>query len=1091
MKLDFRKRLLATTLLVGTGLLATPAFAQEGGNQPEPPDTSAVPTTPATVGPVEGQGVPSTNAQGAPVTAPSEIIVTGSRIPQPNLQTASPVTTVTSQEVKLSGTTRTEDLVNSLPQVFADQGSNISNGATGTAAINLRGLGAKRTMVLINGRRLVGGDPRVPVPDINFIPLQLVKRVDVLTGGASAVYGADAVAGVVNFIMDDTFTGLRLDGQASVFNHHNHMGADIVRANTTTQTDVFGVPAYRFPTGMSTNGGAQDIAGVFGAAFDDGRGHVQAYATYRHQDPVLEATRDFSFCALGAFAPQYVAAYGEYYCGGSSTSDTGSFRLFTPGGALIKAFHVEGNAFVPGTTLFNYAPYNYFQRPDERYTLGAFANYEISPAFKPYLEVMFMNDHTDALIAPSGDFGNTTTLNCDNALLTAAQLAQVCTAPVYNAADVNPTLNAKGQPVYKSYFGNLIGATPIFDPNGPTICTGEGDEEVCNPIGILGFNAPTLFPNGSGGTFTQASLSIARRNVEGGGRDDDLEHTNWRIVAGMRGDVARGLSYDVSYQYDKSLLSETYYNDFSVTKLTRALDVVAVLDGEVVAPGTPGATIQCRSVLNGTDTACVPYNVFQAGAVTPEALQYVQTPGFQRGHVALTIAQANMTFTGADYGLQTPWADTGIGANVGVDYVKNVLSFSPDIEFQTGDLAGQGSTTPPVAGHTDVREIFGELQVPIVEHNFIDLLQFSTGYRLSNYHIGGDSFNTSTYKLDGEFAPIADVRFRGSYNRAVRAPNVSELFSPQAVGLVGTEDPCEGSSPTATLEECVATGVTASQYGSVPENPAHQYTGFLGGNPNLAPEKADTYTFGVILQPRFIPGLALSVDHFNIKVKGLISTLGFSTVMNECITEGLFCDLINRDQFGTLWLTPQGFITLLNTNVGGLQTKGFDFNGSYNRRLGGIGTLNLSFVGTYLKKLITNPFGDIFYDCAGYYGNTCGTPNPKWRHKARIALTMPNGIGASVQWRHFSGVQLDAVSSNPVLNDPSFAPGNNHFTKRDYFDLSFTARMAQKLNLRLGVNNIFDKDPPLQGLSLGNGNTYPQVYDALGRYMFAGFTVDF
>ena len=345
---------------------------------------------------------------------------------------------------------------------------------------------------------------------------------------------------------------------------------------------------------------------------------------------------------------------------------------------------------------------------------------------------MFMNDHTDALIAPSGDFGNTTTLNCDNGLLTAAQLAQVCTAPVYNPADANPTLKANGQPNYKSYFGNLIGATPIFDPNGPMNCTGEGAEQVCVPIGILGFNPATMFPNGSGGTFNQASLSIARRNVEGGGRDDDLEHTNWRIVAGMRGDIARGITYDMSYQYDKSLLAETYYNDFSLTKLTRAIDVVSVLDGAVVAPGTPGSTVQCRSVLNGTDGACVPYNIFQAGGVTPEALAYVQTPGFQRGNVALTIAQANVTFTGADYGLQTPWADTGIGANVGVDYVKNSLSFSPDIEFQTGDLTGQGSRLRRWPATRDVRELFGELQVPIIEHSFIDLLQFSAGYRLSN-----------------------------------------------------------------------------------------------------------------------------------------------------------------------------------------------------------------------------------------------------------------------------------------------------------------------------------------------------------------------
>jgi len=180
---------------------------------------------------------------------------------------------------------------------------------------------------------------------------------------------------------------------------------------------------------MSANGGAQDIAAIFGAAFDDGRGHVQAYATYRTQDPVLESTRDFSFCALGSFQPQYVAAYGEYYCGGSSTTDTGTFNHFSPTGQLLNQYHVQGNQFVQGATLFNYAPYNYFQRPDERYTFGAFADYEISPAFRPYLEVMFMHDRTDALIAPSGDFGNTRFLNCDNPLMSAQQRQILCGDP--------------------------------------------------------------------------------------------------------------------------------------------------------------------------------------------------------------------------------------------------------------------------------------------------------------------------------------------------------------------------------------------------------------------------------------------------------------------------------------------------------------------------------------------------------------------------------------------------------------------------------------------------------------------------------------
>ena len=299
MKLDFRQRLLATTLLVGASAVATPAFAQDTQPAPCPadnPDCNASTTTPAEAAPVA-------NATGAPVKPSQDIIVTGSRIPQPNLEATSPVTVVTSQDVKLAGTSRTEDLVNSLPQVFAAQGSNVTNGASGTATIDLRGLGSKRNLVLVNGRRLQAGDTGNPVADINFVPTQLIKRVDVLTGGASAVYGADAVAGVVNFIMDTTFTGLRIDGQASAFNHNNNADQSIYDANASR--------GFLPPHGWSTNGGAQDIAGMFGAAFDDGRGHVMAYATYRNQDAVLESTRDYSFCTLAANASRTPNPWGR------------------------------------------------------------------------------------------------------------------------------------------------------------------------------------------------------------------------------------------------------------------------------------------------------------------------------------------------------------------------------------------------------------------------------------------------------------------------------------------------------------------------------------------------------------------------------------------------------------------------------------------------------------------------------------------------------------------------------------------------------------------------------------------------------------
>src|SRR5689334_10372558 len=315
---NFRSRLLATTLL-GTALAATPALAQDAPPPANPAD-SANGAQPETTTPVEGQTAPpSTNAQGAPVASAGDIVITGSRIPQPNLTSASPVTVLSSQDIKLQGTTRTEDLINSLPQSFASQGSNVSNGATGTATVNLRGLGPTRTLVLINGRRLMPGDPAFPVADINFIPSAIIKRVDVLTGGASSVYGADAVAGVVNFIMDTNFRGLRLDGQGSFSMHDNRAGANVINPNK----DLGFLP----PRGLSTNGGAQDIAAAFGAGFDDNRGSVMAYATYRHQNAILEASRDYSFCSFGA-NPAYTSHGSNFYCGGSSTSAEGRVRVF-------------------------------------------------------------------------------------------------------------------------------------------------------------------------------------------------------------------------------------------------------------------------------------------------------------------------------------------------------------------------------------------------------------------------------------------------------------------------------------------------------------------------------------------------------------------------------------------------------------------------------------------------------------------------------------------------------------------------------------------------------------------------------------------
>ena len=1047
MKLDFRQRLLTTTLLVGASMVASPALAQSTPPAtPSPPDNSATPSVPETTTPQEGQTtVPSTNAQGGNVQTSQDIVITGTRIPQPNLTSASPVTVLSAQEVKLQGTTRTEDLINSLPQSFAAQGSNVSNGSTGTATVNLRGLGSNRTLVLVDGKRLQPGDPRSPVADINFIPSSIIKRVDVLTGGASSVYGADAVAGVVNFIMDTNFRGLRIDGQASVFEHNNHASQNILDANAAR--------GYFPPHGQSVNGGTQDVSAAFGAGFDDNRGSIVAYATYRKQDPVLQASRDYSFCGFtAATLARFNTTHNPYTCGGSGTSNIAT--LITN----VGTFHVTGTTpanqgLSPGIVPFNFGPYNYYQRPDERYTLGAFAEYEISPGAKPYLEAMFMDDHSDAQIAPSGDFFSTASVNCDNPLLSAAQLAVVC---------------------------------------------------------------------GPGNTFTDANgilrgvAYVGRRNVEGGGRDDDLEHISYRIVGGVRGDLLRGLSYDAYYQFGTTRLSETYKNDFSSRRLAQAIDVV-------IDPATGNPV--CRGTLNGTaDAGCVPYNPFSTapGSIGPDALAFLQTPGFERGNINETVADANMTLEGGEYGLQTPWSDRGVGINVGGEYRKEALDFTTDTAFSTGDLAGQGGPTIGVNGHFDVRELFTEVQLPIISHSFIEDFTITGGYRYSDYKVANNHFSTDTYKISAEFAPIRDVRFRASYNRAVRAPNIIELFSAQSVGLAGTVDPCAGATPSATAAQCALTGVTAAQYGRVPGNPAGQYNSFLGGNPNLSPEKADTYTAGIVIQPRFIPGLALTADYFNIKVKNTIGVIGYNTIMTQCIATGdpFFCGRIHRaTSNGNLFLpvtnlATGGYIIDTNSNVGQLGTKGFDFQGSYAHKFGHTGTLNVSFVGTALQHLDVSPLAGIEYDCAGFYGLQCGTPNPKWRHKLRIGFTLPDGLGISGQWRYFSSVKDDTLSSDtdlcPTLagacnpNSPLIArPLDAKLDSRSYFDLALTARITDRYNFRLGVNNILDQDPPLAGTNasgaygarsappFGNGNTFPQVYDSLGRFFFAGVTVDF
>lgn len=1037
-------KLSAAPFVLGVGLLAvsTPTFAQE--------------------------------AQADEASAESAIVVTGTRIRQPNLESASPVTVISNAEFKQTGTTRVEDLVNSLPQVFAGQGANVSNGSTGTATLDLRGLGSERTLVLVNGRRVVPGDPTSSAADINIIPAALIKRVDVLTGGASSVYGADAVAGVVNFVLDTDFEGFRLDTQYSLYSHKNR------------NKDVFTTPLnnsnYGYPRGTSTDGGAIDATLAFGAGFDDGRGHVTAYVGYRKINPVVQANRDYSACALSGRTAAQVQANGQLYsCGGSATSPTGTIFAYDSNDPRTSAFTSltyqfgPNRALLPGATTYNFAPKNYFQRPDQRYTAGVFADYEISKALHPYMEFQFMDDRTVAQIAESGNFGNTFSLNCDNPLLSAQQKATICDTE-------NLLVSALPGDAF-TVVGNVAAE------NQARIDRGLGEPML--PTTPFNFIDPS-----TGTTYNRGFAQILRRNVEGGPRRDDLQHTSYRAVIGMKGELSPVWSYDAYYQYGRTNFAETYTNDASIIRLTRALDVVNDANGNPV----------CRSTLDGTDPNCVPWDIFSPGTVAPsaESVAYLSTPGFQRGIVSEQVASAYISGSLGEYGLKSPWADEGVGVVFGAEYRKEKLEFMSDIAFQTGDLAGQGAPTLPVSGSFNVKEFFSEVSLPIARDSWVYDFTITGGYRYSDYNTGA---TTNTYKIEGEFAPTRDIRIRGGYNRAVRAPTVQDFFAPQRVALDGTTDPCSGFVITAADTGCIAQGLSVGQ--TVAPNPSAQYNGLIGGNPNLRPEKADTYTVGVVFTPTFLPGFVASVDYFNIKLTGAIQGIGADTIVGVCTqtADPEICSLVNRDSTGSLWRSSDGYIVDLSQNIGGISTAGIDINANYSMEVGNAGRLSLSFVGTYLDKLVTDTGLSTAgsYDCTGLYGNVCGTPNPKWRHQARLSFDMPDGFGASVRWRYFDGVTLDALESNTNLNDTSNSgpapggvarPGLEKFGAVSYFDLALTMAIGDHYTFRLGSNNILDKAPPTTGSQACpagpcNGNVFAQTYDALGRYIYAGVTLDF
>ncbi|QSX34922.1 TonB-dependent receptor [Shewanella avicenniae] len=917
-------------------------------------------------------------AEEADTAKVERIEVTGSRIKRTDVETSSPVMVMDATQIKQSGYDRVEDILNQLPQIEAAENSFLANGATGTATLDLRGLGSNRTLVLINGRRMQAGSIYSQSADVNQIPASLIKRVEVLTGGAAAVYGADAVAGVVNFVMNDDFEGFQLNAGASGYQHNND--------NKYIQ-GLMDNRGYDYPEGSSgVDGKAYSIDLTMGGNFAEDKGHATVYAVWRRNDELKQGTRDYSSCALNS---------GGTACGGSSTAPIPYFDIFPVVDGEVDFTqeywgHLDPNG--PGFVeddgyRYNYAPVNHFMRPNERFSAGAFVNYEVNDYFRPYMEVSFMHNRTAGQIAESGTFFNNELLmDYNNPLMNDAQKAQL-----------------------QEYFGQ----TP--------------DD--------------------------QFVMYIGKRNVEGGPRSDNLEHTSYRILTGVEGDLNDSWSYDISYNYSATTSSSIYINDLLATQIP---DRVGAVGTECVE-----------------EDGCLYYNVFEVGGVTAEQADQLTGVGTLNGIVKQAIYNG---FVSGEFDFGLPTTTNTIGAVFGLERRELDYERTADTIYSEGLLLGQGGPTENLSGEINVNEVFAEFAVPV-----LDTLNVNLAGRLSDFSTTGTDF---TYSVGADYTVADAYKFRASYAKAVRAPNVSELFSSNGLGLWDGDDPCGGAAgEILSAEQCARTGVSASQYGNITDSPANQYNEMSGGNTELEPEEAKTYTVGVVANP--FDTFHVSVDYFRIEMEKVIDTIGASTILENCALTGdaTFCDNVVRSPSGSLWLGQEGYVNNALANIGGRTWEGVDINSGYKYDIFN-GTLALSLNGFYsMKKEIEPILGDseLAYDCSGKISSACFA-SPKWRHTLN-AEYIAEDYSVALKWRYYG--KVDYEGSVDVLT----ADGISSYS---FFDLSGNYAVNDYLTVTAGVNNIFDKEPPMVGGTLStNANTVAGFYDSLGRFMFMSVGLKF
>ena len=809
-----------------------------------------------------------------------------------------------------------------------------------------------------------------------------------------------------------------------------------------------------------------------GGNFADGKGNAVLSIGYQKSDPVYQGDRDYSQFNIDSFSGAG---------GGSGTTVPARFSI--NGGN--RQINPTTGALQSGFNAFNFNPFNIFQTPFKRYNIFAQANYEISDSIEVYTRALFSKNRVDTIIAPSGVFASLVTIPFSNPYLPTAARMQFCagnTAATFSAAS----------PLTLAQCNAAATATSVSDPNYKTFNT-----------------------------------VLRRRFVETGTRNSDFETTVFDYELGTKGHITSSIDFDIHGAYGESNNTQTQTGYVLTSRVRDALLATN--------------KTSCLSALTGGNAACVPVNVFgDTGSIPASQYNYLLSPSTVT--VKTSLAQVHAQVTG-DVGLAFPGAKNKIGFAVGTEYRRYNASQTSDTLSQTpGELGGAGGAQPIFNGTYDVWEGFGELVVPLIEdaplfHN----LTVEGGVRYSAYTVGdGHKNNATTYKGGLTWEPIVGLKFRGNYAHAVRAPNIAELFTPNTVGLTSLlTDPCAGAQTAAQVtltnklnpklsdpnfvNVCRAQGAPANTIGQIANPTATQANATFGGNTALKPEKANTYTIGMVFQPSFIRRFSISVDYYHIKVTNEIGTATTGDVIANCFgavsaasATSIACTSIRRDPaLGGLdgdVATTFG-LPLVLTNQGTLATDGIDVSANWSVPTG-FGKYTMSFNGNYTAhSKFQASATSLNRECVGLYSANCsftGSIQPKYQWSLRNTLTYKK-VDLSLLWRHISGNKYEPQS---VLDNGGTLPGSicandgtspfcgalpagtgpvagqkvdfGKIPAANYFDLAARFDVNEHFTMTVSVANLLDKKPPLTGASLGttafnSGNTYPSTYDTLGR----------